>query len=60
MLGDRIEVDSIEPVYPFEAPFKIAVTYRDRAPDQPMSESPEIVKTLEVTVSETGITNINQ
>ncbi|MGI2069378.1 hypothetical protein ACROAD_04115 [Shewanella baltica] len=60
MLGDRIEVDNIEPVYPFEAPFKIAVTYRDRAPDQPMSESPEIVKTLEVTVSETGIININQ
>ncbi|MCU8020258.1 MULTISPECIES: hypothetical protein [unclassified Shewanella] len=55
MLGDRIEVDSIEPVYPFEAPFKIAVTYRDRASDQPMSESPEIVKTIEMIVSETSL-----
>ena len=55
MLGDRVEIDSIEPIYPFEAPYKLLVTYRDRAPNQPMSASPEIVKTLEVNVSETGI-----
>ncbi|MCU7996166.1 hypothetical protein [Shewanella glacialipiscicola] len=55
MLGDRIEIESIEPIYPFEAPYKLLVTYRDRAPNQPMSASPEIVKTLAVNVSETGI-----
>ena len=55
MLGDRIEVDSIEPVYPFESPYKVAVTYRDRAPTQAMSEEPKIVKTIEMTVSESEI-----
>lgn len=55
LIGDRIEVDNVEPVYPFESPYKIAVTYRDRAPNEPMSENPEIVKTLELTVTETGI-----
>ncbi|PIW59070.1 hypothetical protein [Shewanella sp. CG12_big_fil_rev_8_21_14_0_65_47_15] len=55
MLGDRIEVDSIEPVYPFESPYKVTVTYRDRAPSQAMSEEPKVVKTVEMTVSESEI-----
>ncbi|MFB2647976.1 hypothetical protein [Shewanella mangrovisoli] len=58
-IGDRIEVDSIEPVYPFEAPFKVAITYRDRAADQPMAEEPNVAKTLEVGVSETEIKALN-
>ncbi|MCL1088467.1 hypothetical protein L2744_02340 [Shewanella profunda] len=55
LIGDRIEIDSVEPVYPFEPPYKIAVTYRDRAPNEPMSQNPEIVRILELTVSETSI-----
>lgn len=54
-IGDRIEVDSIEPVYPFEAPFKVAITYRNRAAGQPMAEEPNVAKTLEVGVSESEI-----
>ncbi|WP_297896159.1 hypothetical protein [Shewanella sp.] len=57
MLGERIEVDSIEPVYPFESPYKIAVTYRDRAPSQAMSEEPKVIKTVEMTVSESEISS---
>lgn len=55
MLGDRIEIDSIEPVYPFESPYKIAVTYRDRTPSQAMSEEPKVIKTIEMTVSQSEI-----
>ena len=55
LIGDRIEVDNIEPVYPFQAPFKIAVTYRERAADQPMTTPPNVIKTLEIGVSASEI-----
>ncbi|MEL4239091.1 hypothetical protein [Shewanella xiamenensis] len=54
-IGDRIEVDNIEPVYPFESPFKVAVTYRERAVDQPMTTPPTVIKTLKIGVSESEI-----
>lgn len=55
LIGDRIEIDSIEPAYPFEAPHKVTVTYKTVAATQPMSAEPKAVNTLVVTVSETGI-----
>ncbi|MCG9963728.1 hypothetical protein [Shewanella cutis] len=58
-IGDRIEVDNIEPVYPFEAPFKVAVTYRERAADQPMTTPPSVIKTLEIGVSAAEIKALN-